>query len=187
MGSVFVGCALRSVRFRVGPRTAQSVQFRRIHQRSQYQDLRVPTKVYYPDAPGPIANGAEGLYPIIDWRLTDNFSPRIEIETSEVFKTDQTSRDTIDKHNQRSHNTVRIRIVGLLLLSIADRFAKSQRDPSIMGQSTSETKETRMLLFHMRDCISIQYSVCPEIWTAGGDTLSRVRTRQRHSDQDRWT
>ena len=43
-------------------------------------------KYIIPVLPVTIANGAEGLYPIIDWRLTDNFSPRIEIETSEVFK-----------------------------------------------------------------------------------------------------
>ena len=43
-------------------------------------------KYIIPVLPVTIANGADGLYPIIDWRLTDKFEPRIEIQTSEIFK-----------------------------------------------------------------------------------------------------
>ena len=43
-------------------------------------------KYIIPFLPVTISNGSEGLYPIIDWRLTDNFDPRVEIVSSELFK-----------------------------------------------------------------------------------------------------
>ena len=46
-------------------------------------------KYIIPMLPVTIANGADGLYPIIDWRLTDNFSPRVEIATNELFERTQ--------------------------------------------------------------------------------------------------
>jgi hypothetical protein len=46
-------------------------------------------KYIIPMLPVTIANGADGLYPVIDWRLTDNFAPRVEIATNELFERTQ--------------------------------------------------------------------------------------------------